>query len=155
MVVRRQQLAALSVAVAAAFVSTAALAESLASSASSAASQSVGSSSESFRASSNSSSTDNRTANGRYRVDAVVAVADRPGRVRLDLTPLDGPADGAFGLELPELVRAEAGIAAGTVVAARPRPYGVEFALAETRQPFYLVLEDAWYRELAAHRVTL
>ena len=32
---------------------------------------------------------------------------------------------------------------------------GIEFALAPAGEPFYLVLDDDWYRELAAHQVKL
>jgi hypothetical protein len=126
----------------------------LASSASSAASNSVGSVSDSFRGSSNSSSNDNKkTAEGDYRVDAIVAVAGRTDRVRLELSPLDRPSEAAFALELPARALEQVPLTAGSVVNARPRPYGVEFAHAG--EPFYLVLEDDWYRELAAHRVTI
>jgi len=143
-------------ALAAAALAAPARADSLVSSASSAGSQSVGSVSDSFRGSSNSSSNDDRhAANGAYRVDAVVAVADRPDRVRLELRPLDRPAEDGFALELPAQALARAPLAAGSVVNARPRPYGTEFAVAGAPEPFYLVLEDRWYRELAAHRVTL
>ncbi len=143
-------------ALAAAFTAHPARADSLASSASSAGSASVGSVSDSFRASSNSSSNDNKkSAAGDYRVDAIVAVAGRPDRVRLELAPLDRPAEAAFALELPARALEQARLVTGSVVNARPRPYGVEFALAPAGEPFYLVLDDDWYRELAAHRVTL
>jgi len=143
-------------AIAVAFTALSARADSLASSASSAGSASVGSASDSFRASSNSSSNDNKkTAEGNYRVDAIVAVAERPGRVRLELSPLDRPSEKRFALELPGPAVEQVRLTAGSVVNARPRPYGVEFALAPAGEPFYLVLEDDWYRELAAHRVTL
>ena len=141
---------------AAAFAALPARADSLASSASSAGSASVGSVSDSFRASSNSSSGDNkRAAAGDYQVDAIVAVAGRPDRLRLELRPLGRPAEEGFALELPAQVLERVGLAAGSVVNARARPYGVQFALAPAGEPFYLVLEDDWYRELAAHRVTL
>ena len=144
------------VAFAAAFTALSARADSLASSASSAGSASVGSVSDSFRASSNSSSNDNKkTAEGDYRVDAIVAVAGRPDRVRLELSPLDRPSEEGFVLELPAQALEQARVTAGSVVNARPRPYGVQFALAPAGEPFYLVLDDDWYRELAAHRVTL
>ncbi|HUP06959.1 MAG TPA: hypothetical protein VMU47_07400 [Caldimonas sp.] len=144
------------VAVAFAFTALSARADSLASSASSAGSASVGSVSDSFHASSNSSSNDNRkNAEGDYRVDAIVAVAGRPDRVRLELRPLDRPSEEGFALELPTQALEYVRLAAGSVVNARPRPYGVEFALAPAGEPFYLVLDDDWYRELAAHRVTL
>ena len=144
------------VAFAAALAALPARADSLASSASSAGSASVGSVSGSFHASSNSSSPDNRkTAAGDYRVDAIVAVAGRPDRVRLELSPLDRPSTEGFALELPAQAAEQVRLTTGSVVNARPRPYGVQFALAPAGEPFYLVLDDDWYRELAAHRVTL
>src|SRR6516225_5100908 len=88
------------VAFAVAFTALSARADSLASSASSATSASVGSVSDSFRASSNSSSNDNKTtAEGDYRVDAILAVAGRPDRVRLEMSPLDRPSEQGFALE--------------------------------------------------------
>jgi hypothetical protein len=144
------------VALAAALTAVSARADSLASSASSAGSASVGSVSDSFRGSSNSSSPDNKkTAEGDYRVDAIVAVAGRPGRVRLELSALDRPSEEAFALELPARALEQVRLTTGSVVNARPRPYGVEFALAPAGEPFYLVLADDWYRELAARRVTI
>jgi len=138
------------------FTAMSARADSLASSASSAGSASVGSASDSLRASSNSSSNDNRkNAQGDYRVDAIVAVADRTDRVRLELSPLDRQAEEGFALELPARVLEQVQLTAGSVVNARPRPYGVEFALAPAGEPFYLVLDDDWYRELAANRVKI
>jgi hypothetical protein len=141
---------------AALFATLSARADSLASSASSAGSASVGSVSDSFRGSSNSSSNDNKkAAEGDYRVEAIVAVAGRPERVRLELSPLDRLSGETFALELPAQALEQVRLTAGSVVNARPRPYGVEFALAPAGEPFYLVLEDDWYRELAAHRVTI
>ncbi|HTJ06456.1 MAG TPA: hypothetical protein VL624_14020 [Caldimonas sp.] len=143
-------------ALAVAFAAVSARADSLASSASSAGSASLGSVSDSFRASSNSSSNDNKkSARGDYRVDAIVAVAGWPDRVRLELSPLDRASEEGFALELPARALEPVRVTAGSVVTARPRPYGVEFALAPGGEPFYLVLEDDWYRELAAHPVTL
>jgi len=139
-----------------------AFADSLVSSASSAGSDSLGSSSDSSRASSNSSRRDNddrrNQTEGDYRVIEVTAVADRAGVLRLRLLPAapGGVADhrGEVWLDVPQRALAPSGLIAGAVVSARPRPYGVEFARAETRQPFFLLLEDDWYRELAAHAVT-
>ena len=144
------------IAFALAFAAQSVRADSLASSASSATSASVGSVSDSFHASSNSSSNDNKkSAEGDYRVDAIVAVAGRPDRVRLELSPLDRPPLDGLALELPALALERVRLKAGSVVNARPRPYGVEFALAPAGEPFYLVLQDDWYREMAAHRVTI
>ena len=144
------------IAFALAFAAQSVRADSLASSTSSATSASVGSVSDSFHASSNSSSNDNKkTADGDYRVDAIVAVAGRPDRVRLELSPLDRPPEDGLALELPALALERVRLKAGSVVNARPRPYGVEFALAPAGEPFFLVLQDDWYREMAAHRVTI
>lgn len=126
----------------------AAFAESFASSASSTASASVGSLSDSLRGSSDSSSP-NRVAAGDYRVTDVAAVAEKPGVVRVTLEPV-AARDGAapFRLDLPQPLALERGIAPGAIVAARERPYGVEFAQGEPRQAFFLVLADDWYREM-------
>ncbi len=133
-----------------------------ASSASSAASDSlassVGSVSDSFRGSSNASSPGGRTAAGDFRIVEVVALAERPDRARLVLEAVAGNEAPGFTLELPQQTVAREGLTAGLVIAARPRPYGVEFALAADRSPrrvFFLVLEDAWYRELPATPVRL
>jgi hypothetical protein len=129
-------------------------AASSASSASSTASTSIGSSSNSLEQSSDGSSQPNRTAQGDYRVDAVAAVADRPGYVRLTLQAT--AADDRFDLLLPQRTADVAGVAAvGQVVHAAPRDYGVEFARADTREAFFLVLQDEWFHELASHPVTL
>ena len=123
-------------------------AESLATSASSTASSATSSASESLRGSSNSSSPD-RTAAGEYRVTEVAALADKPGQVRLTLEPVaqrDGA--GTLWLDLPQQTAQQHGVAVGVVVAARARPYGLEFAQGEPRQPFFLVLDDTWYREM-------
>jgi hypothetical protein len=123
-------------------------AEGSASSASSTASASVGSLSDSLRGSSDSSSP-NRVAAGDYRVVEVAAIADKPGTVRVTLEPVRA-ADGAqpFRLDLPQQLALEQGLAPGALVAARERPYGVEFAKGEPARPFFLVLADDWYHEL-------
>jgi hypothetical protein len=35
------------------------------------------------------------------------------------------------------------------------RVYGYEFAYADTRQSFFLALQDDWYRELGSRQVTI
>lgn len=129
-------------------------ASSAASSASESLAVSVGSISESFHASSNSSDTrPTRPASGDYKV-IDVAEAGRPGMLKLTLAPLQAEGD-AFELILPEQAAQAGGVAAGQVVQARQHDYGMSFARAETGSPFFLVLEDDWYRELDSHRVTL
>jgi hypothetical protein len=136
-----------------------AFAESLASSASSAGSASLGSVSDSVKGSSKSSSGETKTADGDYRVIEVAAVADRPGMLRLKLQATAQPGDdGELLLTLPRQALQPHGIAAGEVISARNRPYGVEFARANGTgggQAFFLVLRDDWRRELDPKPVTL
>jgi hypothetical protein len=139
----------------AAFSLPALAASSAASSASDSLSTSVGSVSNSFRGSSESSDRPARTADGDYRVTEVAAADDaQPGMLKLTLAPAAGEGE-AFALVLPQKAVDAGGVAVGEVVRAQNRPYGVEFAHAGTRQPFFLVLQDDWYRELASNPVTL
>lgn len=129
---------------------SAAQATSFASSAAGAGSASSGSVSDSLQASSGSSTGGDKRAEGRYRVTEV-AQADA-GRLRLTLVR-----DGAepVALTLPREALAARAVNVGDTVQATPQPYGVAFAHADTGQAFFLVLEDAWHRELAARVVTL
>jgi hypothetical protein len=132
------------------------LAESFASSASSAGSASSGSVSDSLGGSSKSSSGDAKVAEGEYRVVDVAELADRPGLLRMTLQATATPGEaGELLLMLPRQALAPRGLAAGATVHARHRPYGLEFAYADTREAFFLVLADAWQRELAPRPVTL
>lgn len=123
-------------------------AASFASSAAGAGSASSGSVSDSFKASSGSSAGDDRRAEGRYRVTEVAQA--EPGKLRLTLTR-----DGAAPVELtlPQQALAARAVAVGEEVQATAQPYGIAFAHADTGQAFYLVLDDTWHRELAAHVV--
>jgi hypothetical protein len=58
-------------------------------------------------------------------------------------------------LTLPRRTLDLAHLSVGAVVAARQRPYGLEFTDAGTRQAFYLVLSDEWYQELQTRAVVL
>jgi hypothetical protein len=81
---------------------------------------------------------------------------ERPGTLRLKLQPVaDASEDSAFFLYVPEKALAQTAVAVGQTVAARTRPYGVEFAQADTGRAFFLVLHDDWYRELQSNAVTL
>lgn len=137
-----------------AMTATSALAESSASTASSATSSASGSLSNSLQGSSNSSSKNTTTAAGDYRIEALTAAADRPGMVRLALQPVAPNAERQpFVLVLPQRTVAQEGLARGDAVSARTRPYGIEFARTETRQAFFLVVEDALLQELDARPV--
>lgn len=125
------------------------------SSASSAVSNSIGSSSTSIEKSSNSSSKKNDVAAGHYQVVQMVAMAERPGQLRLTMQGDDGTADTRFYLYLPETTVQEAGLTTGQTVTALTRPYGTAFAKADATQPFFLVMQDAWLRELPSRPVVL
>ena len=132
-----------------------ALAGSSASSASSeGSSASVGSISTSFEKSSQSSSGDKKTAAGDYRIVEMADAAARPDAVRLRLQAAAGNL-AEFFLYVPRETVAAGRLAPGQWVTARDRAYGTEFARADTKQAFFLVLDDAWYQELATRAVTL
>jgi len=129
-------------------------AESLASSASSTASESIGSLSESVRGSSNSSTDRKKLAEGDYRVIEVAALAERPGMLRLKMqAAARSGEEGELTLDLPRKALGAKPLAAGDVVSARERPYGFEFARADTREAFFLVLADDWRGDIAARPV--
>lgn len=131
-------------------------AEGSASSASSAGSASVGSLSDSIQGSSNSSSRNDRVAEGDYRIVEVAELADRPGMLRLTLqAAADAAGQPAFFLYLPKRAAEQPRLARGDVISARHRPYGLEFARADTRQAFFLALADDWFRELDPRPVAL
>jgi hypothetical protein len=91
---------------------------------------------------------------GDYRV-IQVALAE-PGTQDVTLQAVAGSgAQGEFTLRVPDRAAQEGGLVVGRVVSARERPYGWEFARADTRTPFFLLLEDEWYRELKTVAVTL
>lgn len=128
-----------------------------ASSASDSASSTASSTSDSLKKSSDSSSkTTTAMAPGDYEVTDVTRVAERPGTLRLRLQAVaDRSADGEYFLYLPQQTFEQAQLAAGQIVAARTRPYGMEFARADSGQSFFLVIADEWVRELPSHVVTL
>jgi hypothetical protein len=134
-----------------------ALAESsAASSASDSVSTSVGSLSGSIQKSSDSSSKTTTVAEGDYKVIDVAALPERPGMVRLKLQALaERGAENEFFLTLPQEAFDRGQLAQGRIVTARQRPYGVEFASRETKQAFFLVLADDWYRDLQTNAVVL
>jgi hypothetical protein len=131
-------------------------ADSFASSASSAGSKSIGSSSDSVTGSSKSSSGDTKVADGDYKVIQVAQLADKPGMLKIQLQATAQAGDaGALWLTLPQEALAQRALATGDVVNARNRPYGVEFAYAQPREAFFLVLAADWRRDLDPRAVTL
>ncbi len=117
----------------------------------------VGSVSTSLKKSSQSVSGDDKVADGDYKVIEVATLADQPGMVRLKLQAVAQQAtpEGEYFLTVPQKAVDAHGVAEGQVLAAHNRPYGVEFAAADTRKAFFLVLDDAWYRELSVKPVLL
>lgn len=128
---------------------SAAQADSFTSSVAGAGSASSGSVSDSLKASSGSSTGGDKRAEGRYRVTEVAQAEGQKLKLKL-------ARDGADTVELtlPQQALAARAINVGDEVQATPQPYGVAFAHADTGRAFYLVLEDAWHRELAARVVT-
>jgi len=130
-----------------------------ASSASESIGTSIGSLSTSVQKSSESSSGDKKVAAGDYKIIEVAEAPGRPGQMRLSLQAKDATADGQsaeqFFLFLPRTTLAAAGLENGQWVSARPTSYGLEFSRQATQQAFFLVLDDAFYRELPSRAVTL
>ncbi len=122
------------------------------SSASSAGSASSGSVSDSLQGSSNSSTGDQRRADGNYQI---IDIEHTPGRAGSTRVAMQAGEQERIVLDLPEAVFAKQGLVRGDFVHAQNRPYGIEFARADTREAFFLVLEDTVYKELAARKVTL
>jgi hypothetical protein len=119
----------------------------------------VGSLSDSVTRSSNGSSQGGRVAGGQYKLLEVATAPDRPEVVQLKMQALaavDGPAaTSELVLSLPKAAFEKSGLLAGDVIAAREKTYGVEFANGKTQLPFFLVLNDDTYRELASTPVVL
>jgi hypothetical protein len=131
-------------------------ADSSTSSASSAGSASSGSLSDSIHGSSTSSTGTQQVAEGDYRIVEVAALAGHPRLVRLKLQASARPGEGSeFFLDLPRHTLARAGLAPHDMVSVRQRPYGFEFARADSRDAFFLVLLDDWHGELEPRAVTL
>ncbi len=132
-------------------------ASSAASSASDSASTSVGSLSTSLGRSSDSSRPA-RVAAGAYRIVEIAELRDRPALLQLTLRAEPGSAsadDDELLLRLPREAVAQGRLLRGELVAARPRPYGIEFARHDSGTAFFLVLADDWHRELDSQPVSL
>jgi hypothetical protein len=134
-------------------------ADSLASSASSAGSASSNSISDSIGGSSNSSTRDKRVAAGEYRVIDVAQAPGKANTTRMTLRPAAGGAGHAstaeFTLDVPNRALAQRGVHTDDLVQVNERVYGYEFAYADSKQPFFLALQDEWYRELGSRQVTI
>jgi len=129
-------------------------AESFASSASSAGSASVGSLSDSIRDSSGSST--HKVAEGDYRI-IDVAAAERQDTLRLKMQHVAQAGDdrAVIFLDVPRIALGDRAAAPGDIVGVRQRPYGYEFAWADTGVAFFLVLAADWQRDLETRPVQL
>lgn len=103
---------------------------------------------------SSDSSSGRPVAQGDYRVTQVAVLAPELQEVTLQAVPGTG-ARGELVLHMPTRAVQAGGVAVGEVVAARQRPYGYELARADTRQAFFLLLDDPWYKELQSVLVRL
>ncbi len=130
-------------------------ADSFTSSASSAGSASSASISDSVSSSSNSSSDDDKVAAGQYRVINIAQAPNKPDTTRLTLRAADAAQGRSFQLDVPNRALAARTVNAGDVVQVNQRVYGYEFAYADTQRPFFLALQDEWYRELGSRKVTI
>jgi len=136
-------------------------AESFASSASSAGSASSASISDSISSSSDSSGDNDKVAAGDYRVIGIAQAPHKPDATRLTLqaaagaAPAAGAQAGAFHLDVPNRALAQRQVRQGDVVRVNQRVYGYEFAYADTHKPFFLALQDDWYRELGSRKVAI
>lgn len=113
------------------------------SSASSASSTSIG-----------SSSNKERVAQGQYTILEMTALAQQPDTVRLRLQALADASE--FFPLLPRAATERAQLATGQVVSAEHRPYGLAFATVGAtagQTPFFLVLDDDWFRELESRPI--
>lgn len=133
-------------------VTAAQASDSGASSASSAASKGIGSLSDSLQGSSNSSSGKERLAQGRYQIIDVAAAPGADGRVQVALQINQ---DAPVLLKLPQHIAQQAGLTKGVWVDVQHRDFGLAFAVAQAREPFFLVLDDAWQRELDSRPVVI
>ena len=154
-VLRRALAPALIAAALAAALAVPARADSVASSASSAGSASSASISDSIGASSNSSNRDKRVAAGDYQVIDVAQAPAKANTTRMTLRPVAGTPAQEFTLDVPNRALVARAIGTGAVVHVNERVYGYEFAYADTKQPFFLALQDDWYRELGSRQVTI
>jgi hypothetical protein len=91
----------------------------------------------------------------------VAEMAEQPDVLRVRLQPQANGVTAlahAFDLVLPRQAAAQGQLAVGQTIAAEHRPYGLAFAtIADTGQtsPFFLVLDEDWYRELQSRPVVI
>jgi len=130
-------------------------ADSASSVASSAGSASSGSISDSIGASSDSSGGDRRVAAGEYRVIDIAQAPAKQDTTRMTLRATGAGQAREFYLDVPNRALAERRVNTGELVQVNERVYGYEFAHADNKRPFFLALQDTWYRELGSKQVAI
>jgi len=130
-------------------------ASSAASSISDSLTQSSGSVSDSLKGSSHSSSPDDKQVTGDYNVTDVAEVDGQPGFVELHLQPVAAGRGVEVYLKVPRAAAETGHVAAGAVVTALQRPYGIEFATTQPRAAFFLALADDVVRDTKMAPVAL
>ena len=130
-------------------------ASSAASSLSDSLTTSSGSVSDSLKGSSHSSSPDEKQVKGDYKVTDVAEVDGQPGFVEMHLQPVAANAGVEVYVRLPRAAAETGHVAAGAVVTALQRPYGIEFATTQPRAAFFLALADDVVRDTKMAPVAL
>jgi len=130
-------------------------ASSAASSLSDSLTESSGSVSDSLKGSSHSSSPDDKQVKGDYKVTDVAEVDGQPGFVELHLQPVAAGAGIEVYVKLPRAAAETGHVAAGALVTALQRPYGIEFATTQPRAAFFLALADDVVRDTKMAPVAL
>lgn len=103
-----------------------------------------------------SGSGDDKTAHiatGDYRLTAVAPAQDKPDTLRLSLAqpaPASAAAAPAFLLDVPATAFGAQPPQAGELIQVQRHSYGLQFARGPAAAPFFLVLNNATLRELAA-----
>ena len=106
--------------------------------------------SDSLQSLSQSSTGKQRVAAGDYQIIEIARAEGRPQHQRLHLQSAQG---GEALLTLPEQTVAQTALQVGQTVRAENRAYGLAFS--RDGRPFFLVLDDDWYRELKSRALPL
>lgn len=130
---------------------------SAASSVSNSASSTASSASNSIEGSSKSSSGKDQVAAGDYKVIEMAALPTQENVMRVRLQAVaEGSKTAEVVLLLPRAAAAKGEVAEGQVLRVAHKDYGLAIANAtkqQQQQPFFLVLDDAWFRELQSRPV--
>jgi hypothetical protein len=92
---------------------------------------------------------------GQYHVIDVAQAPAKAGTTRVTLRAVAGGPATEFWVDVPDRALADRRVDKGAVVQVNERVYGYEFAYGDTNKPFFLALQDEWYRELSSRKVTI